>query len=85
MLRCVRRYDSLGLWGVYKEVRNIPEIFEDPVVKPESHWVLRASAPFSRSTCMTTVGGKVQPFLLSVPDLTSKQAVLDDFGVVYIT
>lgn len=33
MLCCVRRYDSLGLWGVYKEVRSIPEIFEDPGCK----------------------------------------------------
>jgi carnitine O-acetyltransferase len=38
----------LGLRKVLKEGEDVPEIFEDPVVKRSSHWVLSTSALFSK-------------------------------------
>jgi carnitine O-acetyltransferase len=37
-----------GLRKVLKEGESVPEIFEDPVVKRASHWVLSTSALFSK-------------------------------------
>jgi carnitine O-acetyltransferase len=33
---------------VLKEDESVPELFEDPVVKRASHWVLSTSALFSK-------------------------------------
>jgi carnitine O-acetyltransferase len=38
----------LGLRKVLKEGESVPEIFEDPVMKRASHWVLSTSALFSK-------------------------------------
>lgn len=37
-----------GLRKVLKKGESVPEIFEDPVVKRASHWVLSTSALFSK-------------------------------------
>jgi hypothetical protein len=42
---CVR---GSGLRKVLKEGESVPEVFEDPVVKRASHWVLSTSAVFSK-------------------------------------
>ena len=38
----------LGLRKVLEEGEGVPEIFEDPVVKRASRWVLSTSALFSK-------------------------------------
>ncbi|KAH9977527.1 acyltransferase ChoActase/COT/CPT [Russula compacta] len=59
----------LGLRKVLKEGESVPEIFEDPVVKRASHWVLSTSALFSKH--LREYGwGEVVP---------------DGFGIAYIT
>ncbi|KAI0251797.1 carnitine acetyl transferase [Lactifluus subvellereus] len=59
----------LGLRKVLKEGEDVPEMFEDPVVKRASHWVLSTSALFSKH--LREYGwGEVVP---------------DGFGVAYIT
>jgi carnitine O-acetyltransferase len=78
-----------GLRKVLKEGESVPEIFEDPVVKRASHWVLSTSALFSthlreygwgevRLTC-PFVGGR------ATFDESLLQVVPDGFGVAYIT
>jgi carnitine O-acetyltransferase len=37
-----------GLRKVLKEGESVPDIFEDPVVKRASHWVLSTSTLFSK-------------------------------------
>jgi len=59
----------LGLRKVLKEGESVPEIFDDPVVKRASHWVLSTSALYSKH--LREYGwGEVVP---------------DGFGVAYIT
>jgi hypothetical protein len=50
---------------VLKEGESIPEIFEDPVVKRASHWVLSTSALFSKH--LREYGwGEVRLFAISI-------------------
>ncbi|KAI9510514.1 acyltransferase ChoActase/COT/CPT [Russula earlei] len=59
----------LGLRKVLKDGESIPEIFDDPLVKRASHWVLSTSALFSKH--LREYGwGEVVP---------------DGFGIAYIT
>jgi hypothetical protein len=66
---CRARVPGSGLRNVLKEGESVPEIFEDPVVKRASHWVLSTSALFSkylreygwgevRLACAFLVGGR---------------------------
>jgi Choline/Carnitine o-acyltransferase len=45
-LWCARVWS--GLRKVLKEGESVPEIFDDPVVKRASHWVLSTSALYSK-------------------------------------
>jgi len=65
----VTRVPGSGLRKVLKEGESVPEIFEDPVVKRASRWVLSTSALFSkhlreygwgevRLTCLFFLGGQ---------------------------
>ena len=44
----VTRVPGSGLREVLKEGESVPEIFEDPVVKRASYWVLSTSALLSK-------------------------------------
>lgn len=72
-----------------KEGESVPEMFEDPVVKRASHWVLSTSALYSKH--LREYGwGEVRLFLFPVRDvffpvLTCTQVVPDGFGVAYMT
>jgi carnitine O-acetyltransferase len=73
---------------VLKEGEKVPEMFEDPVVKRASYWILSTSAVFSKH--LREYGwGEVWPFSLSIAyQLTSAHAykvVPNGFGVAYIT
>ena len=77
-----------------KEGEDVPEIFEDPVVKRSSHWVLSTSALFSKHLREYGWGEVRFWFLsLSVPRARAffsatdeePQVVPDGFGVAYIT
>jgi len=59
----------LGLRKVLKEGEGVPEIFEDPVVKRASHWVLSTSALFSKH----------------LREYGWSEVVPDGFGIAYIT
>jgi hypothetical protein len=59
---------DLGLRKVLKEGESVPEMFEDPVVKRASHWVLSTSALYSKH--LREYGwGEVRLFLFPVPDV----------------
>lgn len=45
---CRARVPGSGLRKVLKEGESVPEIFEDPLMKRASHWVLSTSALFSK-------------------------------------
>jgi hypothetical protein len=52
---------------VLKEGESVPELFEDPVVKRASHWVLSTSALYSKY--LREYGwGEVRLVLFSVPN-----------------
>jgi carnitine O-acetyltransferase len=87
---CRARVPGLGLRKVLKEGESVPEVFEDPVVKRGSRWVLSTSALFS--THLREYGwGEVR---LTCPFFGGRRAILtifliqvvpDGFGVAYIT
>jgi carnitine O-acetyltransferase len=81
---------------VLKKGEDVPEMFEDPVVKRASHWVLSTSALFSKylreygwgevredSLCLyshATDGHRALRCAVHKP-----QVVPDGFGIAYIT
>ena len=78
-----------------KKGEDVPEMFEDPVVKRASHWVLSTSALFSRY--LREYGwGEVREYSFCYPHtrltgillrcaVLKQQVVPDGFGVAYIT